>query len=100
MNLGVGIVTVFEKIISGEFVGSFVHQDEMCVAFMDIHPLNSGHVLVLPRTPVERLCGLDPSIASHLFVTAQKILKAIEASSLRCEGANLFKCLSGCLRMT
>lgn len=82
--------TVFEKVISGEFDGSFVYKDEVCVAFMDLNPLNPGHVLVVPREPVERFSLLNSNIAIHLFEIAQKILKAIEASSLRSEGANIF----------
>ena len=82
--------TIFEKIILGEYEGSFVYQDEICVAFMDLNPINNGHVLVVPREPVERLTNLNSDTASHLFVVAQKVLKAIENSGLRIEGANLF----------
>lgn len=82
--------TVFEKIISGELEGSFVYQDQTCVAFMDLNPLNSGHVLVVPREPVERLSSLNPKTAMNLFEVAQRILKAIEKSNLQSEGANLF----------
>lgn len=82
--------TVFEKVISGELDGSFVYKDDICVAFMDLNPLNPGHVLVVPKEPIERLTSLDSAAASHLFKVAQKILKAIEGSSLKHEGANIF----------
>lgn len=82
--------TVFEKVISGEFEGSFMHRDDLCVAFMDLNPLNTGHVLVVPRDPVSRLSQLDPKTAAHLFAIAQRVLKAIEKSEIRCQGANLF----------
>ena len=80
----------FEKVISGEFEGSFVYKDDLCVACMDLNPLNEGHVLVVPRNAVARLCDLDPEMAAHLFIVAKKILKAIESSGLKCEGANVF----------
>lgn len=82
--------TVFEKVILGEIEGSFVYKDEMCAAFMDLNPLNPGHVLVVPREPVERLSSLYPKIAAHLFEVAQKILIAIEGTNLKSEGANIF----------
>ncbi|MGZ3768678.1 MAG: HIT family protein [Bdellovibrio sp.] len=82
--------TVFEKVISGEYEGSFVYKDEVCVAFMDLHPLNDGHVLVVPRKPVEKLTSLDAETATHIFAVAQRILKAIENSGIKTEGANLF----------
>lgn len=82
--------SLFERIISGELAGSFVYRDELCVAIMDLYPLNPGHVLVIPRQAVSKLSDLAPNTAEHLFGVAQKILRAIETSGLRCEGANLF----------
>ncbi|MNS90641.1 HIT-like protein [compost metagenome] len=82
--------TIFEKVISGQFEGSFVYKDETCVAFMDLNPLNEGHVLIAPIEPVARLTDLNPKTAAHLFVIAQKVLKAIEQSEIKCEGANIF----------
>ncbi|MBK7890150.1 MAG: HIT domain-containing protein [Bdellovibrionales bacterium] len=84
------MLTVFEKVIAGDFEGSFVYRDDICVAFLDINPINAGHVLVVPRKPIARLTELESPIAAHLFVTAQRILEAIEKSGLMCEGANIF----------
>ncbi len=84
------MATVFEKVISGEFDGSFVYKDDVCVAFMDLNPLNSGHVLVVPREPVELLTSLNPETAAHLFAVGQKILKALQSSGVKYEGANVF----------
>ncbi len=84
------VATLFEKVINGEFEGSFVFKDDTCAAFMDLNPLSEGHVLVVPRSPVERLANLEPEVAAHLFRVAQRILRAIEASGIPCEGANLF----------
>lgn len=83
-------MTIFEKIINGEFEGSFVHRDELCVAFMDINPINEGHILVVPIVAYTRLSDLPKDVGSHLFKIAQKIVKAIESSDLKCEGSNLF----------
>ncbi len=82
--------TIFEKIVSNEIEASFVYRDEICVAFMDLNPINEGHVLVVPRIAVERLRDLESKIASHMFVVAQKVLRAIESSTIKIEGANLF----------
>ena len=82
--------TIFEKIINGESEGSFVYKDSICVAFMDLNPINPGHILVVPIKPIARLTSLDSKISSHLFMIAQKILKAIEISELKIEGANIF----------
>lgn len=66
-------ITVFDRIISGQLPASFVHQDPHCVSFMDINPIASGHVLVVPRLSVATLDALPPEICAHLWRTAQRI---------------------------
>lgn len=83
-------MTTFEKIIAGELDGSFVYKDDTCVVFLDLHPLNPGHLLIVPRVPVARLQDLNGTTAAHLFLVAQRMLKALEASGLNYEGANIF----------
>lgn len=70
------MTTIFERIIAGELPASFVHQDERCVAFMDINPITRGHVLVVPRRPVVTLDLLDALSRVHLWETVQRIGRA------------------------
>lgn len=70
------MTTIFERIISGQLAASFVHQDERCVAFMDINPITRGHVLVVPRRPVATLDQLDALTRVHLWETVQRIGRA------------------------
>ncbi|MGB0954915.1 MAG: HIT family protein [Panacagrimonas sp.] len=72
-------MTIFDAIISGKLPASFVHQDEHCVAFMDISPVNRGHVLVVPRESVTTLDDLAPETCAHLWVVAQRIGRAQRA---------------------
>lgn len=66
-------MTVFEHIIAGDLPASFVHVDEVCVAFMDINPMSPGHVLIVPRQPVATLAELDGVTRQHLFELAVRI---------------------------
>jgi histidine triad (HIT) family protein len=45
--------TLFSRIIEGEIPGTFVWRDDLCVAFMSINPLNTGHALVVPRVETD-----------------------------------------------
>ena len=81
---------VFCQIIRKELPASFVYEDEQCAAFMDINPINEGHVLVIPKTHRMRFSQLDEHSAAHMFQVARKVLNAIEDSEIRCEGTNLF----------
>ena len=52
--------TLFEKIIAREIPGTFVHEDEHCVAIKDINPGAPMHLLVIPRKPIPRLATPPP----------------------------------------
>jgi histidine triad (HIT) family protein len=81
---------VFCRILAGELPASFVHRDERCAAFMDIQPVNAGHVLVVPTEHAVHLADLDPESAAHVMRVGQRVTAALRASGLRCEGVNLF----------
>ena len=55
---------------------------------MDIHPLNPGHVLVIPTCHAASLAELDPESGADLFRLGQRVAAAIRRSDLRCEGVN------------
>ena len=40
---------LFCRIASGELPAHIVHQDDDVLAFLDLHPIRSGHTLVIPR---------------------------------------------------
>ncbi|RAG65518.1 HIT family protein, partial [Burkholderia multivorans] len=40
------MATIFTKIINGEIPGTFVYEDDECVAFLDVSPLTDGHTMV------------------------------------------------------
>ena len=82
--------TIFAKIIQGKVPASFVYQDEKVSAFMDIQPINPGHVLVIPNQEVVSLTELDEETGAHLFRIGHRIAKALRQSGLKCEGVNLF----------
>lgn len=81
---------VFCSIVAGELPGSFVYQDDVTVAFMDIQPVNPGHVLIIPREHFVYLSDMDEETGAHLFRIAMRVQEAIRRSGVRCEGINLF----------
>lgn len=81
---------VFCKIISGQAPASVVYEDELVLAFMDIQPVNPGHVLITPRVHASLLADLDPEVGGYLFRVAMRLAAALRRSPVRCEGINLF----------
>jgi histidine triad (HIT) family protein len=81
---------IFCDILSGIAPTNFVYQDGICAALMDIHPVNPGHVLVVPRTHAALLSELDNESVGHILQVAQHVDIALRASGIKCEGVNLF----------
>lgn len=81
---------VFCDILSGKLPVSIVYRDERCTAFMDIQPVNSGHVLVIPNRHATFLADLDEETGGHMFRVAQRLARALRNSGVRCEGVNFF----------
>ncbi len=81
---------IFCQIVAGTAPASIVFRDDLVVAFMDIQPVNPGQVLVVPVSHAVYLSDLDPDVGGRMFQVAQKAAAALRASSIRCEGVNLF----------
>ena len=80
---------VFCQIIAGRAPGSVVYRDEACIAFMDITPINAGHLLIVPIEHATFLADLDPQTGGALFKVAQRLSAAVRKSGLKAEGINL-----------
>ena len=81
---------IFCEILSGKLPSSIVYQDDLCTAFMDIQPVNAGHVLVIPNRHAAFLADLDEDTGAHVFRIAHRLALALRNSGVKCEGVNLF----------
>jgi histidine triad (HIT) family protein len=81
---------VFCGVLAGTLPGSFAHRDDRVAAFMDIQPVNPGHLLVVPVTHAAHLAEIDGAMAARMMTVAHHLAAALRASDVRCEGVNLF----------
>ena len=65
--------SIFTKIIKGEIPCHKVYEDEKTLAFMDIHPIRAGHVLVIPKQQVDHLWDLDDETYEAVMMTAKHV---------------------------
>ena len=68
--------TVFKKIIDREIHADIVYEDDLCLAFRDIHPQTPVHLVVIPKkeiATVDDLTGDDEALVGHLFVAMATI---------------------------
>ncbi|NCT75796.1 MAG: HIT domain-containing protein [Chitinophagaceae bacterium] len=71
-------MSIFSKIINGEIPSYRIAENDKFYAFLDIFPLQEGHVLVVPKLETDNLFDLPADYLGELLVFAQPIAKAIE----------------------
>jgi histidine triad (HIT) family protein len=67
---------IFCKIIRGEIPSYKVYEDDNFFGFLDIRPLNPGHVLLVPKQHVEWVNDYEPFC--NYWETARKLSRAIQ----------------------
>lgn len=72
------MASIFSKIISGEFSAYKIAEDENCIAILDINPLVTGHVLVIPKKEIDNLFDIDDELYQALWLFAKQISFAIK----------------------
>ena len=71
--------SVFSKIVQGEIPCYKIYEDDKTLAFLDIHPESKGHVLVIPKTEVDKIYDLPEDDYKALMDTVKKLSKHMEA---------------------
>lgn len=65
--------SIFMRIIKGEILAYRIYEDDKTLAFLDIHPIQPGHALVVPKIQVDQLWDLDPVYYQAVMETCQKV---------------------------
>ena len=69
--------SIFTLIIRGEIPSFKIYEDERTIAFLDIHPIQPGHVLVVPKTQVADFYDLDDADYAAFSVTVKKVAQRL-----------------------
>ena len=72
--------SIFSKIISGEIPSHKVAESSDFLAFLDIHPLREGHVLVIPKTEIDYIFDMDDEHYLNMMLFAKIVAKAIKVA--------------------
>ena len=70
--------SIFSKIIQGEIPCYKIAEDEHYFAFLDIRPVQPGHVLVVPKKEEDYIFDLDDATLSGLMLFSKRVAKAIQ----------------------
>jgi diadenosine tetraphosphate (Ap4A) HIT family hydrolase len=81
---------IFCGIVSGDAPATFLYKDDLVVAFMDIRPVQTGHLLVVPRAHAVLIPELDNGILARLWSVATDLNRALRASSPTTEAVSVY----------
>lgn len=65
--------SIFTQIINGQIPAHTVYEDDRVIAFLDIHPINPGHTLVIPKKQIDHLWDLDDEDYQYLWKIAKQV---------------------------
>ena len=73
-------MTVFQKIIDRQIPADIVYEDELSLAFRDLHAQAPTHVLVIPKRAIRSLADstdADAALLGHLLIVARKVAEQL-----------------------
>jgi histidine triad (HIT) family protein len=68
--------TIFSKIIRKEIPADIVYEDDLALAFRDVHPQAPVHILIIPKKPIVSVSAAtdaDADLLGHLLLTVKRV---------------------------
>ncbi len=59
-------------------VTDFVYEDEIVMAFMDMEPINEGHILLVPKEHYLDVDEIPDEVLAHLMIVSKRIVSALK----------------------
>src|SRR5437773_12576777 len=72
---------IFCRIAGRAADATVVYEDSQTLAFLDIHPLNPGHTLVIPKKHFTNMLEMPAEQAGRVFVSVAKVMRGVEKAS-------------------
>ena len=70
--------SIFSKIIRGEIPCEKIYEDDLTMAFLDIHPVMPGHTLVIPKKQIQFVWELDDENYKAVMDTVRKVARHMQ----------------------
>jgi len=68
---------IFCKVVEGELPSYKIYEDKRILAFLDINPVNKGHVLVIPKEHFNKLTDAPKDLLKDMIVAVQVIANGV-----------------------
>ena len=72
------MASIFSRIVAGEIPCYKVAETDNCLAFLDINPVQKGHVLCIPKKEVDYIFDMDSESYAELTQFARRVAVGIK----------------------
>jgi histidine triad (HIT) family protein len=69
---------LFCKIVAGAIPAEKIYEDDKCLAFLDICPVNPGHVLLIPKEHFISMTETPDDLIAYLYIKAKALMPKIK----------------------
>ena len=69
---------VFCKIVAGKIPCEKVYENEYCLVFLDIKPVNKGHLLIIPKRHYADMLETPENVVSKIFAKSKVLMKGVK----------------------
>lgn len=81
---------IFCKIIEGEIPSYTIYEDDIVKCFLDINPVNTGHLLIIPKEHTLDITTISDDTLMHIKKIALDLKKLVE-EKLNCDGVTFIQ---------
>jgi histidine triad (HIT) family protein len=81
---------IFCKIAQKKAPSSIIYEDKAVMAFLDIRPLNIGHVLVIPKVHYVDIFDIPKKDLAAVHITAKQLASAVKKAT-HADGISIFE---------
>lgn len=69
---------IFCKIVDGEIPSNLIYKDDLMMCFLDIEPINEGHILIIPKNHYLDADEIPNEILLTMMALSKKIVRVIK----------------------
>ncbi|QDV32216.1 HIT family protein [Tautonia plasticadhaerens] len=72
---------VFARILRGEIPAAKVLETDGALAFLDVGPVNKGHLLIVPKAEAATLSDLPDDVSAHVGSLLPRLCRAVKQAT-------------------
>ncbi|MBI2499669.1 HIT family protein [Candidatus Woesearchaeota archaeon] len=72
---------IFCKIVNKKILADIIYEDKDTLAFLDISPVNPGHLLVIPKKHYKMMIDTPDDILASVFARSKRLMKTLQIAT-------------------